>query len=62
MVFFCQGDLSDPLYFDFISFAQFATLSEEMLRGRQVFEVMAHVMVDTALFLHIFRSYSMYCK
>lgn len=34
-----QGNLADPLYFDFISCAQFATLSEAMETGRQEFEV-----------------------
>ncbi len=34
-----QGDITDPLYFDFISFAQFATISREMPLGRQVFKV-----------------------
>ncbi|KAK9794616.1 hypothetical protein WJX73_010418 [Symbiochloris irregularis] len=33
-----QGDLTDPLYFDFISFAQFATLNEEMRYGKQTFQ------------------------
>lgn len=32
------GDLTDPLYFDFISFAQFATISDEMRKGELVFE------------------------
>ena len=34
-----QGDLTDPLYFDFISFCQSATLRQEMQRGKQTFEV-----------------------
>ena len=34
-----QGELSDPLYFDFISFAQYATVCQEFTRGRQVFKV-----------------------
>lgn len=34
-----QGDLTDPLYFDFISYAQFATMTQEMQRGKQVFQV-----------------------
>jgi len=29
-----QGDLQDPSYFDFISFAQYSTLAEEMRNGR----------------------------
>lgn len=33
-----QGDLSDPAYFDFISFCQHATLAAEMSQGSQVFE------------------------
>ena len=33
-----QGDLSDPKYFDFISYAQYLTLDKEMKKGRQVFE------------------------
>ena len=34
-----QGDLTDPSYFDFITFAQLATISREMQQGRQQFEV-----------------------
>jgi hypothetical protein len=34
-----QGNLADPLYFDFISYAQFATVSSAMESGRQEFEV-----------------------
>lgn len=33
-----QGDLSDPAYFDFISFCQHATVASEMRSGSQVFE------------------------
>lgn len=33
-----QGDLTDPDYFDFISFAQHATLAIAMRNGRQIFE------------------------
>jgi hypothetical protein len=29
-----QGDLKDPNYFDFISFAQYATISRGMKRGQ----------------------------
>mmetsp|Transcript_34972 Transcript_34972/g.54838 ORF Transcript_34972/g.54838 Transcript_34972/m.54838 type:complete len:332 (+) Transcript_34972:83-1078(+) len=32
-----QGDLADPKYFDFISFAQYHTISEKMKTPRQVF-------------------------
>ncbi|KAH7387931.1 hypothetical protein KP509_16G049100 [Ceratopteris richardii] len=32
------GDLTDPLYFDFISFAQFATISNEMRNGEYEFQ------------------------
>jgi len=32
-----QGDLSNPLYFDFISSAQFATITQEMRRGQTFF-------------------------
>ncbi|BBM99349.1 hypothetical protein MPTK1_1g20650 [Marchantia polymorpha subsp. ruderalis] len=32
------GDLTDPLYFDFISFAQFATISKEIQTGEVVFQ------------------------
>ena len=32
-----QGDLSDPAYFDFISFAQYATISACMRNGRRIF-------------------------
>ena len=35
-----QGDLTDPSYFDFITFAQLATISREMQQGRQHFEVL----------------------
>ncbi len=34
-----QGDLTDPSYFDFISFAQMATVSREIPKGQQEFEV-----------------------
>ena len=34
-----QGDLTDPLYFDFISFSQYATIGREMPNGQQVFKV-----------------------
>ncbi|GAB4822963.1 hypothetical protein N2152v2_010009 [Parachlorella kessleri] len=33
-----QGDLTDPNYFDFISFSQFAAISREIPQGRQVFK------------------------
>ncbi|KAK9902243.1 hypothetical protein WJX75_009231 [Coccomyxa subellipsoidea] len=33
-----QGDLTDPSYFDFISFAQLATISREIPLGQQAFE------------------------
>ena len=32
-----QGELSQPSYFDFISFAQYCTLNEEMRHGKLVF-------------------------
>ena len=32
-----QGDLADPLYFDFISFAQYATISSSMRNGQLQF-------------------------
>uniref|UniRef100_A0A7S4BHK9 Uncharacterized protein n=1 Tax=Chrysotila carterae TaxID=13221 RepID=A0A7S4BHK9_CHRCT len=32
-----QGDLSDPSYFDFISFCQYATISNSMRSGRTLF-------------------------
>ena len=35
-----QGDLTDPSYFDFITFAQLATITREMQQGRQQFEVL----------------------
>ena len=34
-----QGDLTDPLYFDFISFAQYVTISAIVPNGLQVFKV-----------------------
>lgn len=45
-----QGDLGDPLYFDFIAFSQFAAISAAMESGRQEFEVrppLLHAHVDT---------------
>eukprot|EP00283_Hemiselmis_rufescens_P021804 CAMPEP_0173464614 /NCGR_PEP_ID=MMETSP1357-20121228/70256_1 /TAXON_ID=77926 /ORGANISM="Hemiselmis rufescens, Strain PCC563" /LENGTH=420 /DNA_ID=CAMNT_0014432533 /DNA_START=42 /DNA_END=1301 /DNA_ORIENTATION=- len=33
-----QGDLSDPKYFDFISAAQFATITQSMRNGKLIFE------------------------
>lgn len=33
---FRQGDLTDPLYFDFISYAQFLAVNKEMKQGQQV--------------------------
>jgi hypothetical protein len=33
-----QGQLTDPLYFDFINYTQYALLAKEMPKGRQVFE------------------------
>ena len=30
-----QGDLTDPLYFDHVSFAQYAVISDKMRRGKQ---------------------------
>ncbi len=33
-----QGDLADPNYFDFISFAQYATISREIINPPVVFE------------------------
>ena len=34
-----QGDLTDPLYMDFISYSQYAALSNAMAKGEQVFTV-----------------------
>ncbi len=34
-----QGDLTDPLYFDFISFAQYSTVGTIIPKGLQVFKV-----------------------
>ncbi len=33
-----QGELSDPLYFDFISFAQYETINDFLKRPRKLFE------------------------
>lgn len=33
-----QGDLTDPDYFDFISFAQYASVAMAMRNGRDIFE------------------------
>ena len=33
------GDLTDPLYFDFIQYTQYNIIGREMPKGRQVFEV-----------------------
>jgi len=41
-----QGQLTDPLYFDFISYAQYALLAKEMPRGRQVFEEFCEIEED----------------
>lgn len=32
-----QGDLADPLYFDFISFAQYAIIADKIRMGRTEF-------------------------
>ncbi|GFR46801.1 hypothetical protein Agub_g8433, partial [Astrephomene gubernaculifera] len=32
------GDITDPLYFDFISYSQFSTILREMPKGQQVFK------------------------
>ena len=32
-----QGDLADPLYFDFISFCQYAVIANKMRRGKMDF-------------------------
>ena len=32
-----QGDLTDPAYFDFISFCQYASIASGMRRGRMIF-------------------------
>merc|ERR1719331_3211994 len=32
-----QGDLTDPKYFDFISFAQYAVINDQMKKGAFVF-------------------------
>lgn len=37
-VFLWAGDLSDAKYFDFISAAQFATITRAMENGQQIFE------------------------
>lgn len=37
-VLFIQGDISSPLYFDFISAMQFVTIGEEMKTGKQIFQ------------------------
>jgi hypothetical protein len=42
-----KGDLTDPQYFDFISFAQFATASQEIPKGQQTFEVSMILSVKT---------------
>ena len=34
-----QGQLSDPLYWDFISFAQTATVAQEIPKGKVLFQV-----------------------
>ncbi len=34
-----QGQLSDPLYWDFISFAQADTVAQEIPKGKFVFQV-----------------------
>lgn len=32
---FRQGDLSDPLYFDFIAYSQYLAVNKEIKRGQQ---------------------------
>jgi len=44
-----QGDLSDPLYFDFISSAQFATITQEMRRGQTFFTEKINAGGDTQI-------------
>mmetsp|Transcript_27698 Transcript_27698/g.56646 ORF Transcript_27698/g.56646 Transcript_27698/m.56646 type:complete len:367 (+) Transcript_27698:48-1148(+) len=41
-----QGDLADPNYFDFISFAQYATISREIVNPPAVFEEQQPVEVE----------------
>lgn len=48
-----QGNLADPLYFDFISFAQFATVSEAMEIGRREFEVRWQTRIPISHALHM---------
>lgn len=44
-----QGDLSDPAYFDFISFVQHATMAQSMRTGRLVFEEAQNAEGDTVV-------------
>jgi len=36
---YLQGDLTDPLYFDYISYAQYVVIGREMKNGLQLFQV-----------------------
>ena len=39
-----QGDLEDPLYFDFISFCQYVTISNKMKQGLFQFVEKVHLL------------------
>jgi hypothetical protein len=42
------GDLTDPLYFDFVAFCQYAVIGREILKGAQVFKEFCEECVDQA--------------
>ena len=44
-----QGDLAEALYFDFISFAQYAVIADKMRRGMQIFEEKVWVLMNVWL-------------
>jgi len=45
------GDLSDPQYFDFISFVQYATINDQIQKNRKVFEEQQGVFGDEGDFV-----------
>lgn len=47
-----QGDITDPLYLDFISSIQFRVAGDEMAKGAQVFKVRAYMITMPSWVLH----------
>ena len=46
-----QGDLADPVYFDFISFAQYAVISDSMKNGKYDFIEKVNKKIELYLWL-----------